>query len=498
MVQNRILSGLTDSRVVIVSIALISLMMHFKQFPKELVSFHTWRQVQTQSNINNFYEEDMNILNPRRNDRGAGDGIHRLEFPFMQWLVACLYHVFGDHLIISRMFMFITGLFSVFGMYRLLQAIFSNRVIAAIGAWAFNFSPGFYYYTINPLPDNFALCCSIWGLALFFQWIRNNKYRLLVPACFLLSLGALCKLPFILYFAVPQMYFLLQIISRGWKKELLPKVPVVSFFMLLPLVWYVPVISQWHGNGVVGGIFENPVPAPVLIDYLLHNLLTTLPELLLNYGSLLFFLCGFYFLFRNRAYKHPLFPVFFFWSIAVLCYFLFEINMIADVHDYYLFPFYPILFMLVGYGAWNLLQQPFNFTKYLSILLLILLPFTAMLRMRNRWNTEAPGFNPDLLIYKNELRSAVPGDALCITGNDPSFSIFFYYIDKKGWNVDNDQLDGERLKSMIMEGAQYLYSDSRSLEAKQDIVPYLDKKILEKGSIRVFRLRNDISGQPVD
>ncbi len=118
--------------VILFSIVVISVAMHYNHFSKDLMSIHVWRQTQTQSTIINFYEEDMNILNPRRNDRGNGDGVFRMEFPLMQWLVAGTYKVFGNHLIISRIFMFIIGLLSIFGIYNLLLAIFQNNRIALI------------------------------------------------------------------------------------------------------------------------------------------------------------------------------------------------------------------------------------------------------------------------------------------------------------------------------------------------------------------------------
>jgi hypothetical protein len=42
---------------------------------------------------------------------------------------------------------------------------------------------------------------------------------------------------------------------------------------------------------------------------------------------------------------------------------------------------------------------------------------------------------------------------------------------------------------MISEGAQYLYSDSRDLEKREDIRPFLAEMINESGTIRVFRLK---------
>ena len=111
--------------LILFSIVVISFLQHYNHFTKDLMSIHVWRQTQTQSIIMNFYEEDMNIFNPRRNERGDGDGIFRMEFPLMQWLVACIYKVFGDHLIICRIFMFIIGLISLLGIYKLLLILLS-------------------------------------------------------------------------------------------------------------------------------------------------------------------------------------------------------------------------------------------------------------------------------------------------------------------------------------------------------------------------------------
>jgi hypothetical protein len=464
--------------------------MHYKHFTKDLMGIHVWRQTQTQSTIINFYEEDMNILNPTRNERGDSDGIFRMEFPLMQWLVAGLYKIFGNHLFITRIFMFVIGIFSVAGMYKMLQAIFQNSTLALIGAWAFNFSPSFYYYTINPLPDNFALCCSIWGIVLFLQWHRNNKSYLLILSGLLLSIGALCKLPFILYFLVPLTYFLIRILRDKLSKELAFTILNEFIFIILPISWYVYVIPQWGGNGIVSGVLDNKISFVTVLDYMQHNLISTLPELLLNYGSVIFFIAGFYFLFRNKAFGNPMFPVFLAWSVGILAYFFFEINMIAKIHDYYLFPFFPLLFILVSYGAFYMLQTKQKYVRYFVVILLLILPLTAYLRMHNRWNPDSPGLNKDLLTHKEELRNAVPKHALCIVGNDETHFVFLYYIDKKGWGFTNDSLNAQSLQKMIKNGAEYLYSDSRNIDTNLQIKKAFDRLILEKGSIKIYKLKS--------
>jgi 4-amino-4-deoxy-L-arabinose transferase-like glycosyltransferase len=268
------------------------------------------------------------------------------------------------------------------------------------------------------MPDNFALCCSVWGLALFFLWIRNNKIHTLILSGFLLSLGALSKLPFILYFSVPVTYFISTSLRKGSQK--IGPVQILAAFspILLPFAWYASVIPQWTITPTVKGILESHSSLVTILDYLQHNLVSTLPEILLGYGSFLFFIAGFYFLFRHRAYHHKMFPVFFVWGITILAYFLFEIDVIGKIHDYYLFPFFPLLFILVGNGADKLFAANRVFLKYLVIILILAAPFMCYARMQGRWDTGSPGFNFNLLAYKQELRDAVPHDALCIAGND--------------------------------------------------------------------------------
>ncbi len=474
--------------LVFLSILVISLAMHFPHFTKDLMSIHVWRQTQTQSTIVNFYEEDMNIFNPRRNDRGAGDGIFRMEFPLMQWLVAGLYQVLGPQLIISRLFMFGVGLLSVLGLYHLLWHLFRREWLALAGAWAFNFSPSFYYYTINPLPDNLALCLGLWGLGLFFAWHHRQRGRDLWLSGLLLSLAALCKLPFIVYFAAPGG----ELLRRAWRQgphRALGRQGVAALaWSLLPLAWYLTVIPQWQGNPVVKGMLHNQASRWELLDYLQHNLVSSLPELLLNYGSVPFFLAGFYFFFRRRAYRDPRFPAILGVSLATLAYYLFEANAIGKIHDYYLFPFYPLLFMLVGYGVQRGFLERGRRWRRLGMVLLLLLPITCYLRMRTRWDPEHPGFNRDLLVHKEALRQAVPDEARVVAGNDVSHFIMFYYLDKKGWGFHDDQLSAERLQAVIAEGAEYLYTDAKALVNQPALQPYLDTLVMEKGSIRVYAL----------
>ncbi|MCW5924568.1 MAG: glycosyltransferase family 39 protein [Saprospiraceae bacterium] len=476
--------------VLLILLPVLSVAMHWRAFHADLLGVHVWRQAQTQAVIINFFEEDFNILNPRLDVRGSGDGVERKEFPLMQWLFAGAYKVFGKHLVLTRLLTFVVGLSALLGMFFLIKNLFGDSLAALAGAWALHFSPAFFYYMVNPLPDNFALCCSIWGLAFFFHWYARRGWGALFAAGFFISLAALCKLPFVIYFVVPFVCFAKEYLRKKAWREPVRGALTMAIFLIPPVAWYAWVIPTWQGTDVVGGILDNRFPMSRLLRFVFDNLVSTLPEMLLNYAAVPFFAAGFYFAFKRKAYRDGRFALLVALSAAALLYFFYEINMIANVHDYYLFPFVPLLFILVSYGAMQMLGGGVA-AQRVAVFLLLLMPLTAYLRTRNSWNPDSPGFNKDWLLHKKELREAAPDSALCVVGNDDSYQIFFYHINKKGWAFAENRLTPSALKGMVNEGAQYLYSDTRQVDEQPALRPLLDSLVLERGTVRVFRLRKE-------
>lgn len=477
------------SKLILILIPVLSFAMHYHVFNLDLIGIHVWRQTQTQTVIHNFVTEDFNILNPKINAKADTDRILRMEFPLMQWLFALFYKLLGDHIAISRLLTFLIGTGSVYGMYNVGKRLFNNKGLATLCALTFAWSPIFYYYTVNPLPDNMALCAAIWSTGSFLTYINNNKSRYLILSALLLCIATLCKLPFILYGAVGLAYTLIQL----FKKEMsIGKAFLISLIyvsaMAPAFAWYLYAIPSWQGNGIVKGIFDSNESISNIIHYIYGTLISTLPELLLNYGSVLFFLAGFYFLFQRNAYRSKYFPLLTSLSVAIILYYLFEINMIQLVHDYYLFPFLPLIFLITGYGAYYLLQQKHKALNLLASIAIIILPLTAFLRADSRWDTANPGFNATYYEYKNELRKLIPEDAKCITGNDMSSYITLYYINRKGWSFFDNNLPEEQLNKYLANGASYLFSDC-GIENNEYIQKHISGKIFEKGTLRVYKLK---------
>jgi hypothetical protein len=473
-------------------IPMVSVGLHWRIFSMDLIGVHLWRQSQTEINIQNFYRHDFNIMNPRNNRFNDGDNIMRFEFPIMQWLVAGAHKAFGESIIITRISMFIFSILGVLGVYFLLKWLWDDKIVALLGAWAFNFSPVFYYYAVNPLPDVFALSSAIWAIAFFFLYLKTAQKRAVVLSAFFLLLATLAKLPYIVFGSMVGIYAIQRLIKGRFSalKEVILVSLIFILFIIPALLWYSWVIPTWGNNGVLKGVFDNQIPLSKTLAIYQFHAFDLLPRLLMNYAAVPFFFVALFFMVKNKAFKHAKWGILAALGLSVIIYFFYESNMIDAIHDYYMLPFLPPLFIIVGYGIKQLWHMN-TLTRSTATFLLVALPFFAVQTVKNYWSLEETGFNNDVIKYKDDLRKAVPNDALCIILNDYSNFVFSYQIDKQGYIFSDADWPPEWIGDMVKRlSVRYLYSDNRKMDDNPKVKPYLDALILERGSVRVFKLKD--------
>jgi hypothetical protein len=453
--------------------------MHFPIFSLDLTGVHLWRQSHTQINIQNFYRHDNNILHTRVNTFN-GDNIRRLEFPIMQWLIANIQRIFGESITVTRSCIFLIGLFSVLGMYRLTNLLFKDKTVGLLTAWFFNFAPVFYYYTMNPIPDNFALCCSIWFMVYFY---KSNP----IASGIFLCLAALAKLPYILFGAIVPVYLLLDWL-KGDNKNLVKHLLTYSILILPALAWYVWVIPQWHVIGVEKGIFGSKITLHKVLE-ILDYWKTMFPKLIINLAAIPLFLMCIWGIFTQKVLKKPNFIAFAVAGSLIVLYFLYEINIIDVVHDYYLMPFLPIVFVMVGYGI-HLLLKLKKWGLPLAIATAFLMPITAYQATHHYWSDDYIPEHKDASAFRKELRAAVPSDEKCIIINDVSTFVFSYLIDKQGFCFWDDNLPAGWIDDMITnKNVHYMYSNTRKVDERPEVKAFIDSLVMEKGIVRVFKLK---------
>ena len=449
------------------------------------MGIHAWRQTQTMSVVENFVQEDMNILNPRINPRGSGDGIFRMEFPLMQWVFALGYKLLGNKLMLARILSFLISIFSIFGFYKYLQTWNLDKTTSALGAWCFSWSPVVFYYEVNPLPDNLALGFAIWSLVFLKRLNKSSSTKSLIGFAVFLSLATAVKLPFILFGAGYIPLFI-----RGLKKLELRKTLVSTGPLLLimapSITWYAWVIPQWTNTQLIGGIgAEESFDYSSAISTIWRTLHSMLPELLINYGSLLFFLVGIGLFFKSSESWKRLQIELSILSLLILFY-LFEVNMIGLEHDYYLFPFLPFIFLIVTAGISPIINHKKKLISIIGFIALAILPMTAYLRTANRWT--AGESEMTLHKHKAELRGLLPNGELIIVGNDRSHQIILYHLGKKGWAFEQNWLAAEDLETHINQGAKFLYINTNLVEETPRLKQFTLEPIFEQDGITVYPL----------
>jgi 4-amino-4-deoxy-L-arabinose transferase-like glycosyltransferase len=474
---------------ILVAIMLLSIGLHWTIWDKDIAGIHAWRQTQTMTVVENFASESMNILEPRINCRGSGDGIFRMEFPLMQWIFAWFYQIFGHKLIIARILVWIISILGTIGFYKLIREYKQTETTSVIGAWCFSWSPILFYYSVNPLPDNLALSLAVWSLVFLKRFQQNRRRWDLTCFSIFLGIATAVKLPFILFGAglIP---ILISVLRTDKLWTVLTTSLIVGVIMIPALSWYAWVIPQWNNAGIISGIgAEGGFDKQAALKTLWGTTHSMLPELLINYGSVPFFLFGGY-QYIQRANKLAQFKIELSILFFVLAYYFYEINMIGLVHDYYLFPFLPLIFLIVAFGAKKMLANNHGIVHYFGILALLILPLTAFLRTTGRWIPSK--MEMAILSNKQELSRLIPQDALIVVGNDPSMHIILYHLNKKGWTFEQNWLNAEELKDHIHHGAKYIYLNTEHFENNVEIQSLLEKSIFRKDGISVYPLKQVI------
>jgi 4-amino-4-deoxy-L-arabinose transferase-like glycosyltransferase len=467
------------------TIVVLGIALHWNIWDRDIMGIHAWRQTQTMTVVENFAAEDMNILNPRINSRGDGDGIFRMEFPLMQWTYAWFYKWLGHHLWMARLLTFIISMFSVFGFFRLLRAYGQTEYVSAIGAWCLAWSPVLFYYSVNPLPDNLALCFGLWSLVFLKQFQTDRSYRKLLLFAVFLSLATAVKLPFILFGAGFIPLFVEELRGGRFRPAGIQS-GIIALIMAPAASWYMWVIPQWGNTALIGGVgAEESFDWVLALSNIWGTVHSLLPELFINYGSLLFFLFGIILFAKSKA-KVARFKV----ELSVLAfvslYYIYEVNMIGMVHDYYHFPFLPLLFLVVAAGAKRVVLHQNHWLQRLAMVALLVLPFTAYARAMGRWTGQE---NEAIHLHKDELRQLTPPHALVVVGNDPSTHIYLYHLGKRGWTFEQDHLTPTLLRAYVERGAAYLYANTPYVETDPGISLLLGEPIFRKDGLTVYPLK---------
>lgn len=470
----------------ILTLAALHVALHLPWIDLPPAGYHAWRQIQGLSVARNYHEEDMNLFYPRVDSRGAETGITGLEFPVVYWTIALGYQAFGEHDWVHRAVTLAWSLPAIPGAFWLAQALFGTVLAGLIGGTIVVLSPLFIYYSLTALPDAPMLGFLLLGLAGLGRAAETRRPGVIVSGFASLALAGLLKLS-----AAAAGPAALVLLLRGWPRfdGRTRAVTVAGSLAALAIVaaWYVwarHLSLAYHNNDFLLGIhfpFDPAIMPPVLRKVVLQ----WLPEVYLSYPEFALLVLGLATLVRRpqpvlAAYAGA-------YAFGLVLYLLAFMHMF-EMHDYYMMPVLGLLMPVATLGGLQLVQSAQRSRAWawalaiVAAAVLIIGPIRALSRFqRAHADSDLATLAPALERIITDRRDLV------VVADDISPCIDLYWARRKGWSAQED-VAMERWGAMVDQGARWLISDSRALEAREDIRPFLELAG-SHGKFNVFRVR---------
>jgi len=478
--------------LIVAAAVLLSIFLRLEVFTLPIQGKDMWRQSKTAWNIRYFIRQDANILNPRQPFLNDGDNIVRYEFPIMQWSIAMVEKITGEHILVERIIVYLFSLLTLLAVFKLALLFTEDILSAALSVWAFAFMPTFFYNATSIMPDLLGLCFGMWYTFFFFRHVKSGKTSDLILSGVFIALAGLTKLPFILLGTFSLLRFFELAFAKHelrWQKAI--RFGATNALALIPVIaWYKFVIPGWTDNNITEGMMKSFVGWPLFIEFLKNHIYVNFPMEILNYAALILLFVGIFYSLREGKIFFVRKMYFYIPLLILFIYFFYILNVIREGHEYYFMPFYPVFMLCIILGLHRGLHWK-GIGKGVAWALLIAMPILCWNREKDYWDPKFAYFNPDFFTCRDQLSAIGTNTDKAIVINDESLSIFLYIIDKEGFVFWNNNLPVLWIKDIIKrEHAQYLYSDSRAIEEQEGFDTCISEIILECGSIKVFKLKS--------
>ena len=447
----------------------------------------SWREADYASLARNFYREGMDILRPRIDWRGDGPGFAEMEFPALPWATAFLYRLFGLHEVLGRLLSWIFSLLTLIAFWSLARRLLPDA--AALVALAFLALSPLAVRVSNALqPESMMLFFTVAAAASFLRWLDTGS----IPA-YVLSLAstaaAILAKPSAAHIGV--FFFLLVLVRKGWRGLLRPSVLAFGVLALVPAaLWTVHAHGFWTRWGLSLGVSNechwigwDLIRRPQLLARMGLRLLRletafvwTLPGILL---------AGLILVFRRRA---AAVRTAFLWLAAIGFYYLIIIRTAADdwAVYYHVVSILPAA-LLMGAAFAFLAEKipPGRSLPRLAIALLLAAVFPLLgLGVARDFHPRqhvplyqcAQAFRPHL--SPGSLILATGGPSRDDTGKPVAYnaSYFFYWLDRKGFNIPADRLALDEVAAFAGQGAKYFILEKDVLAARPAFLTELSSR----------------------
>ncbi|MES2680405.1 MAG: glycosyltransferase family 39 protein [Bacteroidota bacterium] len=495
------------------------------------LSLHQWRQADCLSITKNYFEEGMHFFSPKIHSLRAPGGKAVSEFPLLNYTVAGLWKIFGEHEFIYRILEYIIFLLSVFVLFNTLLRYFTRNLFIFFAMSVLLTSPLLVYYSFNFLSDVPALSLGIMSFCFTFRFYKTQSVAyfyfslLFATLAVLLKASALFALASLIFFSLADLLNLNSVlgINRLFNRKVLP-----FLFIVLSIVS----IRAWYAFALDYNTFNNGfflltiMPIWDMKDAEIYDTLRLLFNNLfpafLNRPMLTLFFLSIVYVFTNFKKLDVFLRYCLVLSMSFFILYLLIFFKVFDVHDYYLVNLF-IFPVVVIFCLADILSKtaplPGAYSKVALAILFILNAFysAAFYRLRNirddklcSWypfisKDERQFFRYSIWYYErtakpletilpNLRRLGIKRDDVFISVTDESPNISLYFMDQKGYAFSRDQFasDSLSLEKKMSLGAKYLMLTDTNLKRERPFAHVAGRlnSILRKDNLELFKLKN--------
>ncbi|QYK48278.1 MAG: glycosyltransferase family 39 protein [Phycisphaeraceae bacterium] len=430
--------------IIVLAIAAALRVVHLDS---DFIGFHSWRQTDTAGVARNMLRGDGNILSPRIDWRGDGDGRVEMEFPLYSWLVSSVWRITGIAPWAARGISVLASLVTLVLFADLVRRISGERVSIASAIVA-AIAPLAVYYGRTAMPESLMLCLTMSGLYMFWLHLVRRSSILLIVSCVLIAGAGLVKLPS-LYIGLPLVYLVVS--TRGWRAAMSPAYILGAIGVLgVNAMWYIHAarIGQETGNsfGVLGSWKYGTAAAIADVGFWNEIVFRRLGERVFTWIGLPVMLLGLLFARRNGQER-----LFDFWMISVFIYLVIAAPGNRE-HEYYQLPFVLPGSYFAGRAISDWWQSPR--LRALVPFLVVGILLLSLYRMNAYWRLELSNRSAEVALASDTQALSTPTDLIIVVSprwsGDPTL---LYLADRKGWVLHPSELDTIGIKELTDRGA---------------------------------------------
>lgn len=219
----------------ILSFLIVSWFFHyFEIFHFAPFGSHAWRQTDSTSFIQTYFNNGMSFFEPRVHHNIGGDGFGSpSEFPILYYLSAWIWQIFEPHDGVLRLIDYSLLLLGLFSLSKLTLHLTKDVFLALMVPLFMMGSPIIAFYAMNYIPNIPALGLCFTGVYCFYNFYRTQKRRWLFLTWFLFTFAGLLKVTVLIPYLVIWIIFFLEkinwvqfkshqkIFKKGWWNALL-------------------------------------------------------------------------------------------------------------------------------------------------------------------------------------------------------------------------------------------------------------------------------------